>query len=195
MLEKESTVRLVRFISEKGTNSCKACLANDGKIFSVDDPQKPELPIHPNCRCRYEELSENEAEIFLKKVHEAEDGLESYATQIATLSMQMLEECEESVKGHSPTYAAGVAPTALPIASYAAKIENIQREIEEKTASMVEKTRHSINILSLQLALKAMLEIERVSNLLNSKIKITGMGGKFNAGGFLNAPVQKIELF
>lgn len=60
MLNEKSGIRFVRFISDKGPNSCKACLAHHGKIFRMDDPEKPQLPIHPNCRCRYEEIKESE---------------------------------------------------------------------------------------------------------------------------------------
>ena len=55
--------KIVKFVSEKGVNSCNICRSYHGKIFTEDDPQKPELPLHPNCRCKFVEeqpfLSEN----------------------------------------------------------------------------------------------------------------------------------------
>ena len=29
------------------------CQENDGKIYNIDDPNKPEIPAHPNCRSAY----------------------------------------------------------------------------------------------------------------------------------------------
>ena len=56
MLEKKIDGTLVKFISDKGPNSCEDCLKHHGKIFCIDDSNKPELPIHPNCRCKYEPI-------------------------------------------------------------------------------------------------------------------------------------------
>ena len=44
------------YVSEKGENSCKACLQNHGKKFKESDLSRPALPIHPNCLCQYERL-------------------------------------------------------------------------------------------------------------------------------------------
>ena len=56
MLNGKNEIKLVKFISDKGPNSCKECLKHHGEIFRLDDPNKPELPIHPNCRCKYEPI-------------------------------------------------------------------------------------------------------------------------------------------
>ncbi|MBE6390848.1 MAG: DUF2778 domain-containing protein [Lentisphaerae bacterium] len=56
MLNGKTEIKLVKFISDKGPNSCKECLKHHGEIFRLDDPNKPELPIHPNCRCKYEPI-------------------------------------------------------------------------------------------------------------------------------------------
>jgi|GEM_PF-4387522 len=45
----------VKYVSSKGC--CEKCAENDGKIFKLSDSSKPELPIHPNCKCRYEEVT------------------------------------------------------------------------------------------------------------------------------------------
>ena len=52
LLKAKTEVKLLRFVSERGPNCCSACLALDGKVFQADDPDLPELPIHPNCRCK-----------------------------------------------------------------------------------------------------------------------------------------------
>ena len=69
MLKGKSEVKLVKFVSDKGPNSCEKCLAFHGRVFRADDPEKPELPIHPHCRCRYEELSESEAKVLNDAEH------------------------------------------------------------------------------------------------------------------------------
>ena len=56
MLNEKTEIKLVKFLSDKGPNSCEECLKHHGEIFQVDDPNKPELPIHPNCRCKYEPI-------------------------------------------------------------------------------------------------------------------------------------------
>ena len=56
MLKGKTEIKLVEFISDKGPNSCEDCLKHHGKIFCIDDSNKPELPIHPNCRCKYEPI-------------------------------------------------------------------------------------------------------------------------------------------
>ena len=52
LLKAKTEVKLLRFVSERGPHCCSACLAHDGKVFQADDPDLPELPIHPNCRCK-----------------------------------------------------------------------------------------------------------------------------------------------
>lgn len=43
-----------RWHSEDGENTCSACASRDGEIYdSADDI--PEIPFHPNCRCRITE--------------------------------------------------------------------------------------------------------------------------------------------
>ena len=43
----------VMFAAELGKNCCKTCQELHGRIFPENDSGKPEIPLHPNCRCRY----------------------------------------------------------------------------------------------------------------------------------------------
>lgn len=52
-LEKSGQTKYVKFVSEKSSNRCPKCQQYDGKIYAEDDPRKPPLPLHPNCRCKY----------------------------------------------------------------------------------------------------------------------------------------------
>ena len=49
------------FVAEKGENCCKKCIAFHGQRFREWDTKRPALPIHPNCKCKYEKLDKNTA--------------------------------------------------------------------------------------------------------------------------------------
>lgn len=34
-------------------NTCEECAGYDGKYFDIDDDSKPDIPVHPECRCCY----------------------------------------------------------------------------------------------------------------------------------------------
>lgn len=34
-------------------NTCEECADYDGQYFDIDDDSKPDIPLHPNCRCCY----------------------------------------------------------------------------------------------------------------------------------------------
>ena len=57
MLQGKTEPKLVRFVSDKGPNSCKECLKHHNQIFAEDSKNIPKIPIHPNCRCRYEYIT------------------------------------------------------------------------------------------------------------------------------------------
>ena len=45
--------KYVRFISEKSQNTCEECKKYDKMVFDENDPSKPKIPIHPNCKCYF----------------------------------------------------------------------------------------------------------------------------------------------
>lgn len=49
-----------KYVLDGKTKNCANCLRLDGEIFAEDDGNKPILPLHPNCDCRYVEVSERE---------------------------------------------------------------------------------------------------------------------------------------
>ncbi len=59
--------RLLRFVSEKGENSCRECLKYHDQIFEENDKNMPHIPLHPNCQCKYE-LVGNQTEKIIKAV-------------------------------------------------------------------------------------------------------------------------------
>lgn len=51
----------LEFTTRKDERVCPICQPLDGKRFDMDDPTKPEIPVHHNCRCRYLEVRNGKA--------------------------------------------------------------------------------------------------------------------------------------
>ena len=91
MLNEDTDVVLVKFISDKGSNSCEDCLKHHEEIFRLDDPDKPKLPIHPNCRCKYELINNSnkntamliEHKQIVKNIVQNSDATENDASEMA----------------------------------------------------------------------------------------------------------------
>ena len=49
--------KYLRFISDKSKTTCEECKKYDKMVFAEDDPSKPAIPIHPNCKCHYKTLN------------------------------------------------------------------------------------------------------------------------------------------
>jgi hypothetical protein len=47
------------FITEFDEKVCNICYPFHETLYESDDPNKPEIPLHPNCRCRYLVYSED----------------------------------------------------------------------------------------------------------------------------------------
>lgn len=63
MLETSSSlpqIRFYKYVSEKGTGSCAKCFRLAGEIFIGNDPRMPNLPLHPNCKCKMIEVEQSE---------------------------------------------------------------------------------------------------------------------------------------
>jgi SPP1 gp7 family putative phage head morphogenesis protein len=43
----------VKYLATLESNTCNLCAADDSKVFNKNDPGKPKIPRHPNCRCVY----------------------------------------------------------------------------------------------------------------------------------------------
>lgn len=54
--EKSTHESLVMYVAEMGEKTCRTCREYHGKIFTEHDPEKPLIPVHPNCRCRYRKI-------------------------------------------------------------------------------------------------------------------------------------------
>ena len=49
----------VVYICEDSEKSCTKCRQYSGHIYAEKDSRKPQLPIHPNCRCSFKRYSGN----------------------------------------------------------------------------------------------------------------------------------------
>jgi SPP1 gp7 family putative phage head morphogenesis protein len=47
----DSGIEKVEWLATLEQNTCEECARLDGRIFDLDDPKRPKLPRHPNCRC------------------------------------------------------------------------------------------------------------------------------------------------
>ena len=137
MLKGKTEIKLVKFISDKGPNSCEDCLKHHGEVFQLDDPEKPELPIHPNCRCKYELLTPNEVASYQGEVQKIKTQLINYGNRIAAQAVQLLLECEKEIKTHTVTHTANAVVTALPIVSKTMEVIEKGKALEEQVDSTV----------------------------------------------------------
>ena len=55
-LDRISLPQYVKFIAENNGNTCDKCRQHHGKVFEKSDSKCPVLPIHPNCRCEYQDI-------------------------------------------------------------------------------------------------------------------------------------------
>ena len=91
------------YIADEGKNSCPACIINDGKKFDLEDPNLPQLPIHPNCHCRYVPITNTNKDVSkdvekyritqtLRKTYRLQEGeAKSLAEQIIKVRNENLE--------------------------------------------------------------------------------------------------------
>ena len=174
MLKKQTDVKLVKFISDKGPNSCKACLAHHGKVFRKDDPGNPKLPIHPNCRCRYEDLTQSEVAALQKDVQNAQSELVNYGNQIAAKAIRILDECKNEIRN---TAASCAVTGTLQALSYTDKINNVQKALENKIAPKIATAELTAMFTSLQLTLAAMQKINQAAEIVQNAMQTSGVSG------------------
>lgn len=59
-LNRISLPQYIKFIAENNSKTCICCQRWNGKIFEKEDSDRPILPLHPNCRCKYQDMPTNE---------------------------------------------------------------------------------------------------------------------------------------
>ena len=93
----------VLYVADNGKNTCRECLENDGEIFDIDDPDLPQLPIHPNCRCKYvsasdpqNDVSEDVERYRIVKALKEDRGIEE--EEPTSLAQQIIDARRENSK-------------------------------------------------------------------------------------------------
>ena len=56
---KEEGIEQLLYLATLDSKTCRHCQKYDGKKFDINDPNRPELPLHPYCRCCYTEIINN----------------------------------------------------------------------------------------------------------------------------------------
>ena len=174
MLKGKTEPQLVRFVSDKGPNSCKACLEHHGRIFKQNDPNKPQLPIHPNCRCKYEELTTDKVAELQQNVQTAQAELIKLGNPIAESATRLLAEIENEFRNIAVS--STVAGT-LHVISYADKINKVQKELESKVETTVETNQLKAKFTALQITLAAMQKINQTAEIVQSTMRNAGVTG------------------
>ena len=175
MLNGKTEIKLVKFISDKGPNSCEDCLKHHGEVFQLDDPEKPELPIHPNCRCKYELLTPNEVASYQGEVQKIKTELINYGNQIAAQAVQLLSECEKEIKTHTVTHTANAVVTALPAVYQTMKVIEKGKALEEQVSSTVASAKLTAMTTALQITMTAMQKINQAAEVVHKEMEKAGI--------------------
>ena len=77
-----------RFVAENDGDCCEKCKRFDGKVFSDEDPAKPELPIHPNCRCSWRKAT----------IKESAQAMEILAPKVPSFAGKNLVDVVQKIK-------------------------------------------------------------------------------------------------
>ena len=131
MLNEKSQPEYYRFVAEDDEKCCDDCKKHNDKIFQENDPDIPKLPIHPNCRCKYEPLTQEEVISYQEDVQKIKTQLINYGNQIAAKATQLLTECEKEVKTQTVIHTANAVMTALPIISKTMEVVKKGKALEE----------------------------------------------------------------
>ena len=145
-LSEASKTKYVKFITDKGRNSCETCLQYNNQIFAEDDSLKPELPIHPNCRCRYETVTNPTVEKIKARLLQMANQLLEYAKQARDKALQLIEEAKALLqkvkmvksKAEKMLLLAKIAALIIVIQGVVFTIEKIKNAIDSLEKAMAE---------------------------------------------------------
>ena len=82
-----------RFSASNG-DCCEKCRSYDGQVFCDDDSTKPELPLHPNCRCKYERVEGGELETIKNNFGNMLIQIDGWAKKILAQGNQLLRDAD-----------------------------------------------------------------------------------------------------
>ena len=93
-LKQITAPHLLRFVSEKGENSCEKCKKYHNLIFEENDKNIPKIPIHPNCRCKFEHVKNDELEKIKENIEKLSKPIDYWAKQILSHGNQLLRDVD-----------------------------------------------------------------------------------------------------
>ena len=86
------------YVAEKSKTSCMKCQENHTKRFRSSDASKPEIPVHPNCKCKYVPLSEATEEMTtMRSINVIVKSEPVYKKKSVNEMVQMLKNNEFSI--------------------------------------------------------------------------------------------------
>ena len=166
--------RLVRFVSEQGENSCRDCLKHHNQIFEENDKDSPQLPIHPNCRCKYEYLTNGEVTGLKNELHQVKEQLMTYGNKIANIARQLLSVCQSNAKKHSIQEISNTIISTLPLAWKIYKAIQTTSDAVNKVDDTAEKAKLTSVFITFQITLAAMLKINQAAKSVEQEMEKLG---------------------
>ena len=91
-LEAAQKEKFVKFVADKGANSCQRCLQQNGKIYEENDAEKPVLPIHPHCHCYYEPVDNPHLEKIKNNLMQMVQQIQESGRQLSTKASELIAE-------------------------------------------------------------------------------------------------------
>lgn len=104
MLQEKSQPEYFRFVAEDDEKCCDACKNHNNEIFQENDPDMPQLPIHPNCRCKLVKLEVEETENVKSNILQMIDELNYYENQLLSDFQQWKNDAAELLNSAQKSY-------------------------------------------------------------------------------------------
>ena len=185
--------RLVRFVSEQSENSCRDCLKHHNQIFEENDKDRPKLPIHPNCRCKYEYLTNGEVTGLQNELREIQIQLIDYGNQFANKINQLSAEYARAIKNHTNLYTIITVKSAFSVAWQTLKLIEKGKAVKEDLTAAADNSKLTSIVTALLLSYWAMKNIEQINKSLQEKMKQTGLDYALSEIISWQSPMQKVE--
>ena len=185
--------RLMRFVSEKGENSCRECLKYHDQIFEENDKNMPHIPLHPNCRCKYEYLTNSEVTELQNELLKAHTALIEYSNKITDKTNQLLAEYAKEIKKHTQLYTAQAVISAFSAVWQLAQLIEKGKTVKEALENQADNAKLTGIVKALLISYWAMMNMEQINKSLQEKMKQTGIDTALPEIISWLSPMQKIE--
>ena len=142
LIQKISDATIPKYwrFSASDSDCCEMCRSYDGQVFCDGDSTKPKLPLHPNCRCKYERVEDGEIEIIKKNIENMSVQIDDWTKKILAQGKQLLRDAD----------------------SIMTEVENTRSQIVSKALAI----KISITITSLQYTIAAAEKIKSIEETL-----------------------------